>query len=189
MKKLIIFTTSFIFFLVFILPFAAALFIKIIPANDQPGYFGKRSIYGALTVSQEFKSNDDNLTAIGTSLGNPNLKNQKEIVLTLFDSNGQVIRTSSLNGFSVGDGAFVKFVFEPILDSKDKKYIFTLASPGADPEQVINVFVSNSPSSWIGPAGYGKEILTNGLPIVIYFKPASHLSVVRQILTSWLSRI
>lgn len=189
MKKLIILTTSFVFLLVFVLPFVAALFIKIIPGSDQPGYFERRAIYGPITVSQEFVSENENLTAIGTSLGNPNLKNKNSIILVLFDSSGREIRTSMLNGFNVGDGAFVKFTFEPIADSLGKRYTFTLSSHDAGAEQVINFFVSTTKSSSVGPAVYGKEVLANGLPIVTYFKPASHLAVVRQIFISWLSRI
>ncbi len=190
MKKLIFLTTAFVIFIVFVLPFIAALLIKMIPANDQPGYFlNTRGIYGQFSVSQEFTSTDNNLTAIGTSLGNPNLKNKAKIIFTLLDSSGVPVRTSLLSGMNVGDGAFVKFVFEPIADSKSKKYTFTISSPDAGEEEIINVFVSADSTDFIGPATYGEEILEKGLPIVVYFKPVSHLQVAKDIFSSWAKRV
>lgn len=189
MKKLIILTTTFVIFLVFIVPFVAALLIKMIPANDQPGYFGTRGIYGEFTVSQEFTSTKNNLTAIGTSIGNPNLKNKTKIIFNLFDSNNIPVRSVTLSGMNVGDGAFIKIAFDPIPDSKDKKYTFTLSSSEAGEEELINVLVSKEHTDFIGPAIYGEETLENGLPIVIYFKPTSHLQVARDIFTFWIGRI
>jgi hypothetical protein len=189
MKKLIYFTTAFIFLMVFVLPFVLALFIKIIPANDQPGYSGTRGVYGVFTVSQEFTSPDNNLTAIATTLGNPNLKNKDKIEFVLRSAEGNVVRTVTLSGLNVGDGAFVKFLFDPIVDSKDKKYIFTISSPGAGEEQVINVFVAQERTDFIGRATYGEEVIENGLPIVVYFKPMSRIGVASDIYASWLQRM
>jgi hypothetical protein len=191
MKKLIILTTSFVFLLVFILPFAAAFLIKIIPANDQPSYDinNKRGIFGINEVSQQFTSQEDNLTAIGLSLGNPNLKNKKEIIFYLTDTNGNEVRKVIISGANVQDGDLIKFNFDPISVSKNVTYIFRLSSSSAGPEETLTVPFSTIKTSWIGPANYGEEVIENGLPIVTYHKPASHLLVVRQILTSWLSRI
>lgn len=191
MKKLIILTTSFVFILIFILPFAAAFLIKIIPANDQPSYDinNKRGIFRINDVVQEFTSQEDYLTAVGLSLGNPNLKNKKEIIFDLMDTSGNEIRRATLNGANVQDGSLVKFTFDPISGSNNVKYLFRLSSPEAGPEEILTVPFSTIKTSWIGPAYYGKDVIANGLPIITYHKPTSYLSVVRQILTSWLSRI
>lgn len=191
MRKLIWFTTIFVFFLLFILPFAASLLIKMIPDNDQPPYDinNKRGIYQIFEVSQSFTSQSDNLMAIGISLGNPNLKNKSEIIFDLKDTSGNMVRQVKINGANVQDGGFIKFNFDPIGDSKGKVYVFSLSSPAAGPEEILNIFFSTKKTSWIGPATYGKEIVDNGLPIVVYHKVPSHLQVAKDIFTSWVKRI
>lgn len=91
MKKLIILTTSFVFLILFVVPFAASLFIKIVPDNDQPPYDinNKRGIYGVNGISQEFTAQSNNLTAVGLSVGNPNLKNKNEVIFTLYGDTGR----------------------------------------------------------------------------------------------------
>lgn len=191
MKKLIVLSTSLVLFLVFVVPFCAALFIKLIPNVDQPGFDfnNKRGIYGLLYVTQSFTSTDNNLAAIGTSLGNPNLMNKKEIIFDLTDLKGNLVRQVKINGMNVPDGSFFKFNFDPIADSKDKKYVFTISSPYAGPEDLVNIFFSSEKSLWIGPATFDKEINENGMPIVAYFKPQSHLKVAKDIYLSWLGRV
>ncbi len=112
MKKLILFTTLFILFLVIIVPGVLALGVKLVPNGDQPGYNSDQrlSIYGERTVSQKFISDSTNLAAIGTSIRNPNLKNKKDIILNLYDGNEKLIRTSVLNGLAFQDGEFVMFL-------------------------------------------------------------------------------
>lgn len=191
MKKLIILTTSFVFLLVFVLPFAAALLIKMIPFQDQPPYDinNKRGIFGMNEVIQPFTSEEDNLTAIGLSLGNPNLKNKKDIIFNLTDSKGNEIRKVVISGANVQDGDLIKFTFDPITGSKGMAYVFSLSSPSAGPEETLTVPFSTVQTPWIGSAYYGKEIIANGLPIVTYHKPASHLKVVTGILSDLFKRL
>ena len=191
MKKLIWFTTISILFLVFITPAILALGIKLIPEEDQPGYNSNQrlSIYGERTVSQKFISQDANLSAIGTSIRNPNLKNKKDIILTLTDVKMKVVRTSVINGQNVEDGNFIKFVFDPIPDSENTTYVFTLASPEAGPEETIEVFYTQSMPSWIVEYTYDRNLYPGGLPAVLYFKPGSRLEVIKEIYSNWFSRL
>lgn len=189
MKKLIWFTTITILFLVFVAPAVLALGIKLIPGDDQPGYSQTLSIYGIRDVTQTFASQDANLAAIGTSIKNPNLKNKKDIILNLFDERMNVIRTSVINGQNVEDGSFVKFVFDTIPDSENKVYVFTLSSPGAGPEDLIEVFLCQNPPSWIDQYHYDKDTHSGGLPIVLYFKPVSKIMVIRSIYSNLFSKL
>ena len=81
-----------------------ASFIKMVPANDQPGYGSKGSvsIYGQRDFTQYFVSKNKNLVAIGTTIKNPNLKNKKDIIFNLYDDSDNLIRTTTLNGFNIG---------------------------------------------------------------------------------------
>lgn len=191
MKKLIWFTTGVVLFLIFVAPAILALGLKLIPGGDQPSYNSDQrlSIYLTRSVTQKFVSQEVNLSAIGTSIRNPNLKNKKNIILTLFDLNMNVLRTAVINGQNVQDGDFVKFVFDSISDSANKTYFFTLASPEAGPEETIEVFYTPSAPSWIEQYTYDSTVYPGGLPIVLYFKPVSKIAVIKDIYSSLFSRL
>ncbi|QQG42213.1 MAG: hypothetical protein HYV90_02755 [Candidatus Woesebacteria bacterium] len=189
MNKLIWFTTSAILFLVFLFPAVLAFGIKLIPNGDQPGYISDQrlGVYGIRDISQKFTSEKANLSAIGTSVRNPNLQNKKDITLTLFDEKMNIVRTTTINGRNVEDGNFIKFVFDPIPDSKNKTYIFTLASPDAGPGETIEIFYiendrpGQTMPSWIVEYTYDKKVHNGGLPITLYFKPVSKMDVIKEI--------
>ncbi|KKS95156.1 MAG: hypothetical protein UV71_C0011G0009 [Microgenomates group bacterium GW2011_GWC1_43_13] len=191
MKKLIWFTTITILFLVFIAPAFLALGIKMIPGENQPGYdpAQRLSIYQTRNVTQQFTSQDANLSAIGTSIRNPNLKNKKDIILTLFNENMEIIRTTTINGQNVEDGNFIKFVFEIVPNSENKTYFISLSSPDAGPEEMIEVFYSHNMPGWIEQYTYDQEVQPGGLPIVLYFKPVSKFAVIKDIYSNWFSRL
>jgi hypothetical protein len=191
MKKLIWFTTVFILLLVIVAPAILALGINLVPGDNQPGYNPdlRLSIYKDRDVVQKFISQEANLSAIGTSVRNPNLKNKKDIILTLYDDRMNLLRTVTINGQNVEDGSLIKFVFEPITDSKNKTFIFTLASPDASPEETIEVFYSESMPSWIVQFTYDKVVHPGGIPVVLYFKPESKIAVIKAIYSDLFSRL
>ena len=190
MKKMIWFTTISILFVLFIVPGIMASAIKMIPAGDQPGYGPRRlSIYGIGELSQKFISKEKNLTAIGTTVKNPNLKNKKEVILNLFDENHNLLRKSVLNGFNIGDGDFVKFVFEVVPDSLDKEYSFTLSSPTAAADEIIEVFLIDGPANGIIEYTFGEETHEGGIPLVTFHKPDSQWEVIRGVYSNWLSKL
>ncbi len=198
MKKLIIFTTVFILVLVFVVPGILAIPIKIVPANDQPGYSTdyKRGVYGKHIIRQEFISMADNLTGIGLSIGNPNLKNKKDVILNLYENTDeglaepqQVLRQSILNGQNISDGAFVRFLFDPITNSKDVKYYFTLETPSAGDEEVINIYFNKDRPGWIGDLKIDTEAIDGEMPMVTYHKSQSRFATIRNIYVNWLGRL
>jgi hypothetical protein len=189
-NKLVVFTTTFILFVLLIVPAILASLIKMIPANDQPGYGsgGSVSVYGERTFTQYFVSKNKNLTAIGTTIKNPNLKNKKDIVFNLYDQDNNLIRTVNLNGFNIGDGDFIKIVFEPIIDSQNKKYYFNLASPDAKQDEIIEVFLTE-PTDEIVEYIYDDEKHLGGAPIVTFHKPESRLKTVKLVYLNLLSKL
>lgn len=191
MKKMVWLTIFSVLFLVFAMPMVLAVTLKVTPAGDQPGYNSdqKLSIYGTRGISQKFVSKEKNLTAIGTSIRNPNLKNKKEIIFSLYDEGGKLVRTSVLNGQNFQDGDFVKFYFEPITDSVDKTYSFSLFSPEAGPEEIIEVFYVSSTTDSILDYTYDGIVYPGGLPIVTFHKPDSKWEVVKEVYSNWLSRL
>lgn len=194
MKKLIWITSILILFTVFVFPGLMALFLDMIPASDQPGYDEAImvSIYGKRTFKQEFVSKESNLVAVATSIRNFNLKNEKDIILDLFDQEGNLIRTSVLNGKNIEDGDFVKFVFDVVPDSKDKKYSFELSSPTAGQGEVINVFIiepTDTVLSYVYDKEEDDEVHPGGVPMVTFHKPNSKLEIVKGVYSNWLSKL
>ncbi len=184
------FTTASVLFVIFIFPAIMALTIKMIPAKDQPGYGPKRiSVYGIKELSQKFVSLEKNLTAIGTTVKNPNLKNKKEVILDLYDVSGNLVRTSILNGFNIGDGDFVKFVFDVIPDSVNKEYRLRLSSPTAGADEIVEVFLMDNPTPEIIEYTFAEETYQGGIPLVTFHKPENKWEVIRRIYSSWLSRL
>ncbi len=193
MKKMVWLTTVSVLLLVFVAPAVLASSLKMIPVNNQPGYNPnlRLSIYKIRDFSQKIVAKEENLTAIGTSIRNPNLKNKTDVIFTLYDNSGSVIRTSVLNGQNLEDGSFVKFVFPVIPDSLGKEYLFTITSPGAGPEETIEVFIMNAPeaSSGIIEYTYEGETHPGGIPLVAYSQPGSKLETIKNVYSNWLSRL
>lgn len=191
MKKLIWLTTILVFSIIFLAPALMALGIKLVPGGDQPGYNSNErlSIYSERTVTQKFTSNNNNFSAIGTSIRNPNLKNKKEIIFNLYNEKMEKIRNVTVNGQNVEDGNFIKFIFAPIIDSAGKTYFFSLGTPDAGPEETIEVFVSQNMPVWIEQYVYDGKSYRGGIPIVLYFKPVSKTTVIKSIYSDLFSRL
>jgi hypothetical protein len=193
MKKMIWLTTSFVLILLFIVPIVLASALKMVPGNVQPGYNPnlRLSIYSIREFSQKFISTSRNLTAIGTSIRNPNLKNKSDVIFNLYDENGGLIRTVTLSGQNIEDGSFIKFTFPVIPESLNKSYSFTISSPGAGAEETIEVFILNEPdlSSGITEYSYLGETHAGGTPLVLFNRPDSRLKTVKSIYINWFSRL
>lgn len=192
MKKMIWLTVIFVLGLVFIAPVILSMGLKMIPANTQPGFDNnvRLSIYRDRVFVQKFTAKEQNLTAIGMSIRNPNLKNKADIFFVLQNLDGSIVRSAAISGMNLEDGSFTKFIFEPIPDSFGKEYIFSLSSPGAGPEETIELFIINADdASKITEYSYMGESFKGGTPIVQYVKPASKFKTVEKICLNLISRL
>lgn len=162
--------------------------IKIIPSDVQPPLQYTQDVYQDLYISQEFTSLLPNLTDIGMSIKNPNLKDQNDITLSLYDQNGQLVRTSKLNGLNIGDGAFVKFQFSPIIDSLNQRYSFTIMSPSSYPEDLFELFYTDDKPSWIGQMQFNGKNVVGGLSFVTFHQPVSKIGLIKSIYSDFISR-
>lgn len=183
-------TILIILFILFVVPATLASLIKMTPANDQPGYgnMGTLSIYGKRDFTQFFVSKNKNLVAIGTTIKNPNLRNKKDISFSLYDMDDNIVRSTTLNGFNIGDGDFVKIVFEPIADSENKKYYFVLSSPDAKQDEIIELFIT-AQTSEILEYIYDEEKHIGGAPIVTFHRPDSRLETIKLVYLNLLSKL
>lgn len=183
------FTAVTVLFFVFVLPGLLGLFIKYIPYNYQPSLDNVRGIYGIISVSQTFTSQEANLTGVGMTIKNPNLKNKSQFYFRLFSDDGRLVRQVVYSGANVEDGSYVKFLFDPIADSQGKTYIIRLENPSAGDEELLGVYYTNSKPGWIGAMTYDDKPVEGGVSLVTYHKPASRLSVIKGIYSNLLSRL
>lgn len=189
-SKFSVFTIATILFLLFLFPGLMAMLIQMIPADDQPGYgdMGRVSVYGERIFTQYFVSKNKNLTAVGTTIKNPNLHNKKDIFFDLYQENARLVRSVTLNGFNIGDGDFVKIVFDKIPDSESKKYYFTLSSPSAGDEEIIEIFLTEKTDEILEYI-YDEELHIGGAPIVTFHKPDSRLETVKLVYSNLFSKL
>lgn len=187
--KLILFTTIFVLCLVFLLPGVFSLRIKYLPVSDQPSLDRTEKIYGEKVLKQKFISSENNLTAIGLSIKNPNLLNKDDIDLTLFEGD-IVVRSHKLNGANIEDGAFVKFIFDPLLDSKEKEYEFSLSASGAKDATALEPFISSNKPKNTGSLMIGEQEATgSSLSYVSFYKPEGKLLLMSEIYSAWFGRL
>lgn len=148
MRKLISFTTFFVLFLIVILPLFLSFFIKFIPVGIQPPLTTTKRIYEAIILSQQFVALEDNLAGIGVSLKNPRFANKKNVYINILDNQNNIIRKITLNGQNIADGNFDKIFFEPIKDSRNKQFTWSIFSPDSNKDDAIEVFLTNREPFW-----------------------------------------
>lgn len=147
--KLAVFTIILVFLLIIVTPILLTFGIKYLPGQIQPSLGSTQKIYGNQTIFQSFMSPKDNLAGIGVSLKNPNLENKEDVVVNIYDDNRNLIRSATLNGKTIDDGKFVKFLFEPIQYSKDQKFVWSISAKNAPLEKALEVFLTKENPSWI----------------------------------------
>ncbi len=182
MNKMVWFTTVSILSFVFVLPVLLSLTIDYIPNANQPGYgqMGRVSIYGSRSFKQEFVSEKEMLTGIGTSIKNPNLNNKSEVIFNLYDEGNNLIRNASISGKNIGDGDFVKIIFDPVIDSKGKKFIIEISSPQAPEDELLELFLT-SKNNYILNFIYESEKREGGIPMVTYHNFNSRFEIAGEI--------
>lgn len=190
--KLITCTTITTALLVFILPAILSFGIVNIPQNIQPPLVRTQKIYSGISVSQPFISKAKNLSVVGMSIKNPNLSNKKDITLSIYEKN-ILIRSSILNGKQIEDGKFVKFKFEPIIESENKLFLFTLAAPStttdeADNNNTLEVFLTNQGEGEYELSVGDKVVPNTSVAFVSFSKPPYPTYVAEIIYSKWLNK-
>lgn len=180
---------SFIIFMIIILPVSLTFLIKLIPGGIQPSLVNTKKIYGQYVYSQSFISPDDNLTGIGTSIKNPNFANKKKLTINLYDDQGTLIRTAILNGQNIADGKFVKILFEPILNSKNKTFIWSALSSDSTFDDALEFFLTDKQPSWSLEFRVNDIVSENGVSYVTLHKPSNFTEVLTKVISGWINKI
>ncbi len=167
-------------------PAILSLGIRLVPNSFQPSLDGTQKVYGEVKVSSDISSSSNNLSGIGLSIKNPNLINKKDINLSVF-SNGNLLRSVTLNGRSIGDGNFIKFIFDPIDDSKGKVYNMVFSAPGVADGEALEIFLTSNPDG--SGIKVGKDVHTEGLSDVVFYHPSNPLSLATIIYEELIGRL
>jgi hypothetical protein len=109
-----------------------------LPASLLPGNhswlrrFETPEIADGRTVGQEFTMRRDGLDAIEFIPASNSLSPSGNIHVALIDitspGNSQVLRTGTLRAAELVRGTYYRFAFPPIVDSRNRKYLFELAA-------------------------------------------------------------
>lgn len=168
------------------LPTILIYFIKETPNDFQPPLHSTEHIYSDLTIAQSFLSQQDNLSGIGMSIKNPNYINKKDIIIQIYDQDNQMIRNVSLNGAKISDGQLIKFKFDPIKDSKDKIYKFTLLAPQeGEQTKSLEVFLTYEIPNWSEGLYINNNLADSSISFVTYHHIENPLSNIFNIYTKW----
>ena len=141
-SRIIIFSLVF-GLLVLIIPAFLALGIKMIPNDFQASFDDSQKVYKDREISQNFIADKDYLSGLGVSIRNLNLMNKKDIVMSLRKENN-LIREVALNGGVIGDGQLVKFIFDPITDSKGQTYKLVFSAGDSNIDEALEIFLTKS---------------------------------------------
>lgn len=182
------FTILFTIFLSFMLPFFLALFLREIPNDPQPSLENTQQISKEATLSQHFISSTDNLSAVGMSIKNPNLRNRKDLTFQLFLEN-ELLREVKKNGTSIADGAFVVFKFQPISNSENKKFVFQLHAPESSNEESLEVFFTSQNPVWSKELYVDSKLHDLDISFVTYQKKMNILSLPAMVVDQWWKKI
>ena len=183
-SRIIIFSLVF-GLLVLIIPAFLALGIKMIPNDFQASFDDSQKVYKDREISQNFIADKDYLSGLGVSIRNLNLMNKKDVVMSLRKENN-LIREVALNGGVIGDGQLVKFIFDPITDSKGQTYKVVFSAGDSNIDEALEIFLTKSfPGASVT---IGKEIYQESLAGVLYYRPQSKLLLVSGIYQGWLQK-
>lgn len=188
-NKFIVFSLVITFFVLVIVPLLATFAIKIIPGGVQPSLGNTVKIYDQFVYSQAFISPDDNLTGIGTSIKNPNFANKRKAFMNLYDDQNKLVREVTLNGANIADGKFVKVLFDPIMDSKGKRYTWTMHSFDSTFEDALELFITDDKPLWSLEFKVNERIEKDGISYVTLHRPKNKTEVLQRVTGEWVNKI
>jgi hypothetical protein len=185
--KILLFLLSFFLVLVFASPIFMSFGLRYIPYSFQPPLFGSEKLFNEQSLSQEFISPQDNLTAIGVSIRNFNLQSKGDVILEVY-SRGGLIRRSVVSGSSIKDGDIVIFTFDKIPNSRSVSYVFKLSTLEVGKEKAYEVYTTNEPQDFAGSLYINDMPVEKPISFLLYFAPESRFSLIYDIYKSWFNR-
>lgn len=187
--KLVKFTCALVVILVLLTPAFLSLEIRKIPHGFQPSLSDSQAIDKETSIKQFFEVENNNLSAIGLSIKNPYFRNSQDLFFSLYDNQGQQIRSVTLNGKNIADGNFLIINFDPIVDSGGKTFSFTLTSPGVESASSLEVYHSTSQSSPTDQYLVNNQLKTGTVSFIYFWSPSNPIANLLVIYRNWLTKL
>lgn len=172
-----------------VLPVCLSLGIQNIPNNFQSSLSKTINIDSASTIKQFFVSPENRLNGLGMSIKNPNYANKTDLVLQLYDENDNLVRTVAKSGSVITDGGFIKFIFEPIPNSRGRKYSFVLLALDSNPKEPFSIFVTKEQSSQALGLLVGQKPRNEQISFVSYYKTNSIFATIYKIYYGFITKL
>lgn len=189
MNKPVVLSVILVFLLLVILPFGLTFAIRLIPGGVQPSLGNTVKIYNDYIYSQSFVSPGNNLTGIGTSIKNPNFANKKPVTINLYDESDKLLRTVTLSGQNIADGKFIKILFEPVIDSKNKKFTWSIFSKESIFTDALELFLTDKQPTWSLGFKVNDKPQRDGLSYVTLHRPETPTVVLNKVVGGWFNKI
>jgi hypothetical protein len=95
-------------------------------------------------VSQTFFVNQNGISSVAVQVGTYMRKNDVRLVLSITDQAGKVLRSKKFSLKKHADNTFLKFTFDPILNSKGKTMIISVESPDSKAGNAVTLWATVS---------------------------------------------
>jgi len=115
-------------------------------------------IRGRRKVAQAFVAERDNLKGINVNMATFARANTQDVLFRLYAGpDDEEIATIIINASRILDNRFHPFHFDPVGDSRGKRFRFTIESPESKPGDAVTAWID-----YTSPAGEGEELRVNG---------------------------
>lgn len=173
---------------VLLIPGVLGFFISFIPWYEQPELENSVKVNGLVLLEQKFKASENNLAAIGFTVKNPSLVNKKDLIFSLFDANGDLIREQIVNGQIIDDGKLLRIKFPKVTDSSNQELTFSLSSPQSSSADSLEIYLAKVfKQNYNGLLINGQKVEEN-IAFVPYYSPENRLETSLNIYKDWFGK-
>ncbi len=128
---------------------------------------------GILQQAESFISEVNGLNSVEVYMATYGHQNLKDVIFHLKSSpSSGDIATVKINASDISDNSNIDFKFPRIPDSRGKQYYFIIEAPGADPNDSITAWYSDSDTYASGTAYYNQKPQNGDLAFKTHYKPA-----------------
>lgn len=182
-------TSLLIIFTAIILPGLLGLSIRKLPSGNQPSLTDAQAINQDLHIKQTFIARNPKLSAIGLSIKNPYYRNHQDLIFELHDSRNQLLRHIVLNGNNIIDGSLMLINFEPVDQSANREFYFTLSAPSVASANSLEIYHSQDPSPADEEYFVNNQLNTGELAFISYSTPSNPISSSINVYRDWFYKL
>ncbi len=122
-------------------PAAVSLLLRKIPGVTQPSDSQTIYFHSEKDYQGSFTSPKDKLISVSIKMKNA-FRNSDPLIFSLYE--GEIkIQELQVSGSNINDGAWARFVFPEIVNSKDKTYNYTLKSKTTDIGHALGIYTTD----------------------------------------------